>query len=385
MVKKTEEEKAAKKSLIDRIKKASTIDSSAILTESKYFGKKDYVTTPIPAINIALTGEPDGGLSAGSFVLAAPSRHFKSLFALLFASSYFTKYPDAALLFYDSEFGTPLSYFDSFDIDKNRVLHSPLMNIEQLTFDLVKQLDALENGDHLIIIVDSLGGLASKKELEDALEGNSAEDMTRARKIKSMFRTITSYLTIKNVTFISINHVYQTMERISKTIISGGNGVMLAADNAWIIGRQQEKDKIKSINPETGKTQTIEELVGYNFVINIEKSRHVKEKSKIIITTTHDGGIEKWSGMREIAEAGGFVFSPKQGYLQHVNPETGEITGNIVRVKTNKTNDEFWNDLVYHNDAFKKYVKESFALGQIKMIGDGLDDDDDDGIEEDLS
>jgi hypothetical protein len=127
------------------------------------------IPTSIPAINIALSGKLDGGLTPGLTMWAGPSKHFKTAFSLLMAKSYLDKYPDAALLFYDSEFGTPQSYFDSFGIDSKRVIHTPLTNIEQLKFDVMTQLEGVERSDHLIIIIDSIGNLASKKEVEDAL------------------------------------------------------------------------------------------------------------------------------------------------------------------------------------------------------------------------
>jgi len=37
-------------------------------------------------VNVALSGDPDGGLSSGLTVLAGPSKHFKTSFALLMAS-----------------------------------------------------------------------------------------------------------------------------------------------------------------------------------------------------------------------------------------------------------------------------------------------------------
>ncbi len=36
----------------------------------------------------------------------------------------------------------------------------------------------------VIIVVDSVGNLASKKEVDDALEGKSVADMTRAKQMK---------------------------------------------------------------------------------------------------------------------------------------------------------------------------------------------------------
>jgi hypothetical protein len=212
-------------SILDKIKKNSTIKETAILKESKFFTKKDMIPTPIPAINIALSGRLDGGLTPGLTMWAGPSKHFKTAFSLLMAKSYMDKYDDAVLLFYDSEFGTPQSYFDSFGIDTERVLHTPITDIEQLKFDIMQQLDAKEGivrGDHVIIIIDSIGNLASKKEVDDALEGKSVADMSRAKQIKSLFRMVTPHLTIKDIPMIVVNHTYKTMEMYSKDVVGGG-------------------------------------------------------------------------------------------------------------------------------------------------------------------
>ena len=84
-------------SILDKIKKNSTIKESAILADSKFFQKKDMIPTSIPAINIALSGKLDGGLTPGLTMWAGPSKHFKTAFSLLMAKSYMDKYPDSAL------------------------------------------------------------------------------------------------------------------------------------------------------------------------------------------------------------------------------------------------------------------------------------------------
>ena len=101
---------------MDKLKKASTIKDSSILSKSKFFTDKDMIPTEVPAVNLALSGSLDGGLTPGLTMFAGPSKHFKTAFALLMASAYQKKYPDAVVLFYDSEFGTPQSYFESFNV-----------------------------------------------------------------------------------------------------------------------------------------------------------------------------------------------------------------------------------------------------------------------------
>lgn len=209
-------------SLMERLKKNSKIKETASLLESKFFEAKDQVVTDVPAINIALSGSLDGGLQSGLTVVAGPSKHFKSSICLVMAAAYQKKYADGVILFYDSEFGSPQSYFEAFGVDTNRVIHTPITDIEQLKFDIMAQLQELKKGDHVMILIDSIGNLASKKEVEDALNEKAVADMSRAKQLKSLFRMVTPHLTMKDLPMVAINHTYQTLEMYSKAQISGG-------------------------------------------------------------------------------------------------------------------------------------------------------------------
>lgn len=344
----------ADNALRDKLLKNSTIKETDILANSKFFDDKPFVATPVPLVNAALTGDIDGGLEPGILQLTGPSKHFKTAFSLLFGMSFLKKYEDGVILFYDSEFGTPLSYFDSFGIAKDRVVHSPLLNIEQLKHDLSVQLDGIKRGDHLLVIVDSVGNLASKKEVDDAVSGNSAADMTRARALKSFGRIITPHLTLKNIPMIIVNHVYEAMDNSHAKIVSGGTGLYLSSDNIWILGRQQDKDE---------KTK---ELDGYHFIINIEKSRHVREKLKIPITVSFDGGIRRWSGLFEVAREGGFIVTPVQGWYSVADPETGEVEDKKYRKDDIQHNAEFWGRML-KTTKLKEYIRETFKLADGQM------------------
>lgn len=208
--------------LMDKIKKNSTIKEAAILSKSKFFTDRDMISTSIPVLNVALSAKIDGGFTSGLTMWAGVSKMFKTGFSLLMAKAYMDKYPDAVLMFYDSEFGSPQSYFNSFGIDLEKVLHVPITDIEQLKFDIMQQITNIERGDKIIILIDSIGNLASKKEVEDALEGKSAADMTRAKQIKSLFRMVTPHLSIKDIPMVVVNHTYKEMSLYPKDIVGGG-------------------------------------------------------------------------------------------------------------------------------------------------------------------
>ncbi len=333
-------------SIMDKLKKNSKIKETEILSDSKFFNEKDLIQTDVPMLNVALSGSMDGGLAPGLTVLAGPSKHFKTSFALIMASAYLKKYEDSIILFYDSEFGSPQEYFENFDIDTSRVLHTPITDVEQLKFDLVSQLEQLNRGDKVVVVIDSVGNLASKKELEDALNEKSVADMSRAKALKGLFRMVTPYLNMKDIPLIAVNHTYKEIGLFPKDVVSGGTGIYYSADNIWIIGRRQDKKGT--------------EVVGYDFIINIEKSRYVKEKSKIPISVSWEGGVQHYSGLLDIAMVGNYVTKPSPGWYATVDKSSGEV-GAKVRHEVTLT-EEFWKP-IFEGTDFKDYLKQAYQIG----------------------
>ena len=338
-------------SVMDKLKKNSKLKNTEVLSESKFFNEKDMTPTDSPMINVALSGSVDGGLASGLTVLAGPSKHFKTSFALIMAAAYLKKHKDAVMLFYDSEFGSPQAYFEQFEVDTSRVLHTPITNVEELKFDMIGQLESLDRGDKVIVVIDSIGNLASKKEMEDALNEKSVADMSRAKALKGLFRMATPYLAMKNIPMLAVNHTYQEIGLFPKAIVSGGTGIYYSADNIWILGRQQDKKGT--------------EIQGYHFVINVEKSRYVKEKSKIPITVSWDGGVRKYSGLLDCALAGGYVTKPSNGWYAMVDQTTGEVG---PKVRHDATLDQSFWDPIFTDTDFKEFLKKQYTIGHREQV-----------------
>lgn len=351
-------------SLLEKMLKAGNIKSAAVLSKSSFFNVKEVVPTELPILNIAFSGSLDGGLLPGLTVVAGASKSFKTMLSLYCMKAYLDKYKDGVAILYDSEFGITPDYLESFEIDIHRVIHIPIENVEQLKFDIVQRLGEIEKKDRVFIMIDSIGNLASKKEVEDAENEKSVADMSRAKSLKSLFRIITPHLTTKNVPCLAINHIYQEMGLYPKAIVSGGTGIYYSANQIFIISKAQEKDGT--------------ELTGFKFTINIEKSRYVKEKSKLPFNVYFNGGIQKWSSLFELAQESGFVIKPKVGWYQIVDPETGEIFEKSYRAKELENNDEFFEKLI-KSERFKDYVEKKFKLtasGNPSENSNNFDDDD---------
>jgi RecA/RadA recombinase len=346
-------------SLINRIKKNSKIEGVDLVSTSKILNEREVISTPVPILNLILNGKFNGGLESGVTTFAGPSKHFKSMMGVLCIAAFQRKYKDGVCVFYDTEFGTSREYFEqytSIGVDISRILHCPVKSTEDIIHDLPMQLDDFEKDDRVMIYVDSIGNMASKKEREDAVKKESKEDMTRAKKLKALFRMITSTLVVKGVPMVAINHVYQTQEMFSKQVMSGGTGIYLASDNIIFMGRQQIKD-----------TKT-NEIVGWNFIMNSEKSRCIQEKLKFSFEADYKTGVNRWSGLFELGLKSGHIVEVTKGYYSR----RADIVPDDKKWRKAATNTiDFWRPLIKESD-FTTAVEHSVALqnNSFEDIGD---------------
>ena len=339
--------------LMEKILKNSPTKYTSILSDSPSFNKKDIISTDIPIINIAFSGDLYGGIYSGLTLLAGSSKTYKTNVALVCVRAYLNKYKEAVCILYDSEGGSTPEYLLSQGVDPQRVVHIPVEHLEMLKFDIVKQLKEIERGDKVIIVIDSIGNTASLKELQDALDEKTVAEMQRAKVIKGLFRMVTASLVNKDIPCIAVCHTYETMELYSKQVISGGTGLIYSANQAFIIGKAQEKNGT--------------ELVGWNFTLNVEKSRFVKEKSKLPFRVLYDSGIQKYSGLLDIAVEANVVVKPSLGWYSKVDKD-GVVEDKKYRAKETDTED-FWKS-IFENGVLNEYVKKKYKLTHSAEIED---------------
>lgn len=339
--------------LLQKMLKSGSVTGSAIMSESIFFNNKDMITTDLPILNIAFSGEVDGGLTPGLTILAGESKTFKSALSLFCLKAYLDKYNDAIGILYDTEYGITPDYIKTFGIDPSRVLHVPVEHIEQLKFDFVKKLNEIDRGDKVFFLVDSIGQISSKKETDDASDEKSVADMTRAKSLRSLLRLITLQLVKKDLPCFMVNHVYSEIGLFPKTVIPGGTAVTYSSNAIFVITKSQEKTS-------SG------DLEGWSFNINIHKSRFVKEKSRLPLRVMYEDGIKKYSGILELAVECGIVVKPKQGWYSMVNLDTGEISDKCFRAKDFES--DTYAGYVVKDVKFKEWIKNKFKLGAMQGL-----------------
>ena len=148
-------------------------------------------------------------------------------------------------------------------------------------------------------------------------------------------------------------------------VVTHNTAVTYAANQIFVISKSQEKDGT--------------DLVGWKFTINIHKSRYTREKEKLPFTVKFDGGIQKWSGLLDVALESGHVIKPSNGWYSRVDIETGEVEAQKFREKDTHTAD-FWNQII-SQQSFKDWIEKKYKVSTGLMM---KDEDLDSAIEEAL-
>lgn len=147
-------------------------------------------------------------------------------------------------------------------------------------------------------------------------------------------------------------------------VVNHNTGPMYSANTVFVIGKQQDKAA-------TG------EIKGYRFVIKIEKSRYIKEKSKLPITVHYDKGILPFSGLAELASQLGIIKPCKIGRSAGFSYHDDEYEFDIPESEIDSSA-PFW-DAVFSKTDFLKRVEDYYSISCKNIISDNI------VLEEDMS
>ena len=351
--------------LLERMKKVTAKKvKSKTLSDTDFFDTKKYgASFETHLFNLAVSGKfKDGGVTPGVTVLAGPSRSLKTIYGIYAVKAFLEKFKDAVCLFYDSEFGGP-GYWEAAGVDMDRVIHIPIKNIEDLKFDVQQKLDELTAKDKVVIFIDSIGMLASKKEALDALNENEAADMTRAKEIKSFFRIVTPTLNQYHIPLLAINSVHASFDKYNPVAMGGGTGILLAANTVIFFAKFKLKDEKSDV-----KDQADDGRIGNKFRMTIEKSRFIKEGSKFDFEMVYgERGPNKNTGLWEMALKTGDIYSPSNGWRA---ARIVDKDGNVLpedqhpkfREREKRLDPDFWEQIMFKKTNFAQNVENRLSL-----------------------
>lgn len=208
----------------------------SIITHNPFSKIDEYISTGNYILNAQLTGSLFGGIPNSRSICFAGESGTGKTFLTLNACREAQK-AGYNIIYCDSEAAVDEDTMKNFGLDPENVRYQPVSTALEVRHFVTNLCDTLrkikEKGTELpkiMLILDSLGNLATTKERADAASGSEKKDMTKQQDLRSLFRVITTDLAEFKIPFIFTNHTYASIGSfIPGQTISGGGGAIYNA------------------------------------------------------------------------------------------------------------------------------------------------------------
>lgn len=377
-------------SILDNIAKSVPVQIKKEIVEKKF------ITTGVYLLDASLSGRLLGGGVSTNRITAFAGESGAGKSFLCYSCARHAQKAGYSIIYIDTEQAIDLEDLPKFGIDnsleKFRLISSN--KVEDVNILLTQLIDELKDQKlagyelpKLMIILDSLGQMASNKEKEDLLKGDIKQDMTKAKALGSMFRSINTDLGYLEIPMIVANHTYMTLDMFSQEKLKGGNGLLYSAS---VIG-MMSKSKLK-----TGEEDDMDlGSSGISVLFKTMKNRMAKPK-KIRFDISFAHGMNPYTGLDAFCRPEYFDKIGIAKGKEEVDKTTGEIKfvpgGNFWYVRhldKKVTTKNLFTQEIFTQEVLEKMapiVNDYFrfkSLDEIEdtekqfnqMIGDDEDDD----------
>lgn len=298
--------------------------SVPIIIDDKIKEKK-FISTGVYLLDAAISAKLLGGgvQSNRITVFAGESGTGKSFLAYSVAKH--AQKEGYGIIYIDTEYSVELAELPKFGLDASpeKFILVRSNKVEDINITLSQLLDTLKEQklagqdiQPMMIVLDSIGQMASNKEKADLLKGDIKQDMTKAKAIGSLFRSINTDLGFLDIPMIVCNHTYLTQDLFPQEVLKGGRSLVYSAS---VIG-MMSKSKLK-----TGEEDDMDlGQSGINVLFKTAKNRLAKPK-KIRFDISFNHGMNPYTGLDAFCRP---EFFDKIGVAQgkmEVDKSTGEI------------------------------------------------------------
>ena len=339
------------------------IGKSIPIVIEKEIKEKVFISTGVYLVDAAMSGRLlNGGIATNRIsVFAGESGAGKSF--MCFSCAKHAQKVGYSVIYIDTENAIDLEDLPKYgvdnSIDKFRLIRSNKvedvnMLLTQLIDDLKEQKLAGYELPKLLIVIDSLGQMASNKEKNDLLKGDIKQDMTKAKALGSLFRSINTDLGYVDIPLLVANHTYLTMDLFPKSVMKGGNGLLYSASVIGMMSKSQLK---------TGEEDDMDlGASGISVLFKTQKSRLAKPK-KIRFDISFAHGMNPYTGLDAFCRP---EYMDQIGIAKgkmEVDKKTGEMTfiPGGIRWYVNHLNKSVTTKQLFSSEVFTQGVLEKMA------------------------
>ena len=330
----------------------------------KEIKEKTFITTGVYLLDCALSGRLLSGGIANNRITAFAGESGAGKSFLCYSCAKNAQKAGYSVIYIDTEQAIDLEDIPKFGIDnsleKFRLIRSN--KVEDINITLTQLIDELKEQKlagyelpKLMIVLDSLGQMASNKEKSDLLKGDIKADFTKAKALGSLFRSINTDLGYLEIPMIVANHTYLDVSSLFPTEkLKGGNGLLYSAS---VIGFMS-KSKLKTSEEDEMDLGAS----GINVLFKTAKNRMAKPK-KIRFDISFIHGMNPYTGLDAFCRPEYFQqIGIAQGKME-VDKKTGEMifTPGGNRWYINHLNKSVTTKQLFTSEIFTQEVLEKMA------------------------
>jgi RecA/RadA recombinase len=360
----------------------------------------DWTDTGSYALNAICSGSLYKGIPNGRFIgLCGPSGCGKTVMATKMLAFHMKKDKRNWGVVFDSEMAYDADTASRLGCDPSKIKHYPVNTVLEVRNQLKKLLDniiKLGLEERIFIIIDSLGNLASDKELSDADKDSFAADMgLRAKDIKGLFRVCTVPAARAKATVVFTNHTYKNPTELYPSAVqnqSGGEGPIYLASLVIQLGFKRQKNEKKPGQIDYSNEEILsiaKDVGGIQMHALTTKNRFIPHMLMTDIYLNFLSGLDKYSGLFELAKglnvitgANTFEFEGEKLGFRNQFARDPEVWKRIMPALETAINKKF----SFHSEVenFAKLVDE---IENDDIMSDEIENDDimnDDIINDDM-
>jgi RecA/RadA recombinase len=292
-----------------------SLNSEASFLNENALSKVDtWYDTGCYALNAILGGSCiKGGVPKGRIVgFSGPSQTGKTFIVnkILANAQKQGLYP----VIFDTEIAIDENSTKGVGLNAEGTKYVPVDTIDQCRNQISTFLDSvIENNakGKFIISIDSLGNLASQKELDDVVKDKSAADMgLRAKSLKSMFRVLTFKAAKAGVTILFTNHTYDDPASMYPSLVknqAGGSGPLYMSSILVQLAKRNEKEGEGDSLLDDVKLAEANKYTGTTIRALTVKNRFLPPFLEAEMYLSFKTGLNKYSGLLAMASARNIV------------------------------------------------------------------------------
>lgn len=323
---------------------------ATFLSESALSNVDTWYDTGCYALNAIISGKlRDGGVPKGRIVGFSGESGVGKTYIINKILGIAQKKLGLMPVIFDTEFAVDKESAINVGLDPTHTKYVPVYTVEQCRNQLSTFLDSIvEKGlqGKFIVSVDSLGNLASQKELDDVVKDKSASDMgLRAKTLKAMMRLITYKAAAAGTTILFSNHVYGDPTAMYPSLVknqAGGSGPTYLASVLCQIAASNEKQDEN--NDQDEMLTEARNYSGKTLKFLTVKNRFIPQYLQAGIYLNFKTGLDKYSGLRDMAVNHGVLISNGPTFQIGIDSEDGKYKkGDKIGYYKNWSKDiDFW-------------------------------------------